>query len=151
MSAIVAFFHHLAFVAIMLALTIEMMLLKQPMTVENAKKILRFDAMYGMSAGLILLLGALRVMFFEKGPAYYMHSGPFLAKMALFILVGLISIYPTMVFLKWRPQLKQGIVPNIDQALSRRLRMLIHVELTLLVLMILNAALMAKGIGYFGG
>jgi putative membrane protein len=70
--------------------------------------------------------------------------------MALFILVGLISIYPTMAFLKWRQPLKQGIVPNIGDALNRRLRILIHIELTLLALMILNAALMAKGIGHFG-
>ncbi len=151
MSAIVAFLHHIAFVVIMLALAIEMVLLKQPMTLDNARKILRFDAVYGMSAGLILLLGVLRVIFFEKGADYYLHSGPFHAKMALFILVGLISIYPTMAFLKWRQPLKQGIVPNIDPALSRRLSILIHVELTLLALMILNAALMAKGIGYFGG
>lgn len=150
MSAVVAFFHHIAFVAIMLALAIEMVLLTQPMTLDNARKILRFDAIYGMSAGLILLLGVLRVMIFEKGAAYYLHSGPFYAKMALFILVGLISIYPTTVFLKWRQPLKQGIVPNLNHALNRRLRILIHVELTLLALMILNAALMAKGIGYFG-
>jgi putative membrane protein len=150
MSAIVAFLHHIAFVFIMLTLAIEMVLLKQPMTVDNAKKILRYDAIYGISAGLILLLGTLRVMMFEKGPAYYMHSGPFIAKMALFILVGLISIYPTMTFLKWRQPLKQGIVPNIGDPLNRRLRILIHIELTLLALMILNAALMAKGIGHFG-
>lgn len=151
MSAVVAFFHHIAFVAIMLSLTIEMVLLKQPMTLDNARKILRFDAIYGMSAGLILLLGALRVMYFEKGAAYYLHSGPFHAKMSLFILVGLISIYPTMVFLKWRQSLKRGIAPDLDHKLSRRLRILIHVELALLALIILNAALMAKGVGYFGG
>lgn len=150
MAAAVAFFHHIAFVAIMLVLAIEMVLLKQPMTLDNAKKILRFDAIYGISAGLVLLFGALRVMFFEKGPAYYLNSGPFHAKMALFVLVGLISIYPTMVFLKWRQPLNQGMVPHIDDVLKRRLRILIHVELTLLALMILSAALMAKGIGYFG-
>jgi putative membrane protein len=120
------------------------------MTLDNARKILRFDAIYGMSAGLILLAGALRVMLFEKGPAYFLHSGPFHAKMALFILVGLISIYPTRVFLKWRQPLKHGIVPTMDEALNHRLRILIHVQLTLLALMILNAALMAKGNGYFG-
>jgi putative membrane protein len=150
MSAIVAFLHHLAFVVIMLTLAIEMVLLKQPMTLDNAKKIMRYDAVYGASAALILLFGALRVMMFEKGAAYYLHSGPFIAKMGLFIAVGLISIYPTAVFLKWRQPLKQGIVPNIGDALNRRLRILIHVELTLLALMLLSAALMAKGIGYFG-
>lgn len=150
MSAFVAFLHHLCFVAIMLLLSFEMLLLKQPLTLASARKIMRYDAIYGAFAGAVLIVGALRVMYFEKGPLYYMHSTPFMAKMALFIAVGLISIYPTLTFLKWGKSLKQGIVPVLDDAQSRRLRILIHVELTLLLLMMLCAAMMAKGIGYAG-
>lgn len=150
MSAFVAFLHHLCFVAIMLLLSFEMLLLKQPLTLASARKIMRYDAIYGAFAGAVLIVGALRVMYFEKGPLYYMHSTPFMAKMALFIAVGLISIYPTLTFLKWGKSLKQGIVPILDEAQNRRLRILIHVELTLLLLMMLCAAMMAKGIGYAG-
>ncbi len=151
MNAIVAFLHHLCFVAIMVILSAEMLMLKQPLTLASARKILRFDAIYGAAAGLILIIGGLRVMYFEKGAAYYMHSAPFIAKMALFLIVGLISIYPTVTFLKWNKPLKQGTVPELSDAQNRRLRIIIHVELTLLVMMILCAAMMAKGIGYFGG
>lgn len=151
MSAFVAFLHHLCFVFIMVILSAEMMLLKQPLTLASAKKIQRMDAIYGALAGLVLIIGGLRVMYFEKGAAYYMHSTPFMAKMILFILVGLISIKPTMTFLKWNASLKQGIVPVLDDAQNRTLRIIIHVELTLLALMILCAAMMAKGIGYSGG
>ena len=150
MNAFVAFLHHLFFVAIMLLLSFEMLLLKQPLTLDSAKKILRYDALYGAAAGLVLIVGALRVMYFEKGATYYLHSAPFIAKMALFVAVGLISIYPTMTFLKWNKSLKQGIVPLLDEAQGRKLRVVIHVELTLLLLMILCAAMMAKGIGYMG-
>ncbi|GGC73911.1 DUF2214 family protein [Undibacterium terreum] len=150
MNAWMAFFHHLAAFTIALTLFAEMLLLAEPLTLASARKIQRFDALYGMSAGLILVLGFLRVMYFEKGPAYYSHSGPFMAKMGLFVLIGLISIYPTMVFLKWGKSLKQGIVPELSLSQKRKLRGIIHLELTLLVLVILSAALMAKGIGYFG-
>lgn len=150
MSAFVAFLHHLCFVAIMLLLSFEMLLLKQPLTLASARKIMRYDAIYGAFAGAVLIVGALRVMYFEKGPLYYMHSAPFMAKMALFVAVALISIYPTLTFLKWGKSLKQGIVPELDEAKNRRLRILIHVELTLLLLMMLCAAMMAKGIGYAG-
>lgn len=150
MNAFVAFLHHLCFVAIMLLLSFEMLLLKQPLTLASARKIMRYDAIYGAFAGAVLIVGALRVMYFEKGPLYYMHSTPFMAKMALFVAVGLISIYPTLTFLKWGKSLKQGIVPELDEAKNRRLRILIHVELTLLLLMMLCAAMMAKGIGYAG-
>lgn len=148
MSAFVAFLHHLAFLAIMLMLSVEMLTLKQPLTPATAKKIQRYDAIYGASAILILIIGGLRVMYFEKGADYYMHSAPFIIKMVLFLIVGLISIYPTITFRKWNKPLKQGIAPELSDAQKRKLRLVIHLELTLLVLMILCAALMAKGIGY---
>lgn len=150
MSAIVAFLHHIAFIVIMLTLSTEMLMLKQPLTLTSARKIQTYDAIYGVSAILILIIGGLRVMYFEKGADYYLHSAPFIAKMILFIIVGLISIHPTVTFIKWGKSLKQGIVPTLSDAQNRKLRMIIHVELTLLVLMILCAAMMAKGIGYFG-
>ncbi len=89
-------------------------------------------------------------MYFEKGPQYYSHSGPFIVKMTLFIVVALVSIYPTVVFIKWGNSLKQGVVPDVSTQQRRKLRGIIHLELTLLALVILAAAMMAKGIGYFG-
>ena len=151
MNAFIAFLHHIVFVVIMLILSAEMLMLKQPLTLASARKIQTYDAIYGASAILVLILGGLRVMYFEKGADYYMHSAPFIAKMILFLIVGLISIHPTVTFIKWGKSLKQGIVPTLTDAQNRKLRMIIHVELTLLVLMILCAALMAKGIGYIGG
>ena len=150
MNAFVAFLHHIIFVFIMLILSAEMLTLKQPLTLASARKIQIYDAIYGVSAILILIIGGLRVMYFEKGADYYMHSAPFIAKMILFVIVGLISIHPTVTFIKWGKSLKQGVVPTLSDAQSRKLRMIIHVEVTLLVLMILCAVLMAKGIGYLG-
>jgi len=151
MSAFAAFLHHLCFVTIMLMLFGEMLLLKEPLTLASARRIQRYDMVYGIAAGLVIVVGVLRVMYFEKGPEYYLHSAPFIAKMALFLAAGLLSIYPTVVFLKWNTSLKQGIVPVLAEAERRRLRLALHVEATLLVLVILCAAMMAKGIGYFGG
>jgi uncharacterized membrane protein len=41
-------------------------------------------------------------------------------------------------------------VPALDAAVRTRVRMLVHVELTLLFVIMLCAALMARGFGYFG-
>jgi putative membrane protein len=150
MSALFAFIHHLCFITIMLALFAEMLLLKQPLTLATARKIRTYDAVYGITAVFVVVIGSLRVMYFEKGPTYYMHSAPFMAKMALFIAVALISIYPTVTFLKWGKPLKQGTTPAVSNADACRLRLVIHLEASLLVLMILCAAMMAKGIGYSG-
>lgn len=106
--------------------------------------------MFGLSSGVLLVVGLLRVFFFEKGAAYYFHSAPFLAKLTLFALVGLLSIYPTRVFLSWRKSLKQGQLPVVDSSKLRTIRSVIHWELASIALILLLAALAARGIGHFG-
>lgn len=106
MDALIAFLHHLAFIGIMVILSAEMLMLKQPLTLASARKIQIYDAIYDISAVLILVISGLRVIYFEKGADYYMHSAPFIAKMILFIIVGLTSIHPTVTFIKWGKSLK---------------------------------------------
>jgi putative membrane protein len=55
-----------------------------------------------------------------------------------------------MQFLSWRGALKEGRAPMVAPVTLRRLRMVVHAELTGLVIIILCAALMARGIGYAG-
>ena len=150
MAAIFAFLHHLAAFALVTALAVELVLLKSGLTVENARKIVRYDAVYGMSAGTLLVVGLLRVFYFEKGAAYYFQSAPFLGKLALFAAIGLLSIYPTREFLSWRAALKRGQVPVVDPGKLRALGTVIHWELASVALILLLAALMARGIGHLG-
>jgi len=145
-----AFLHHAAAFVIVGVLTAELVLLKGELTLVSARSVLRIDAAYGIAAAVLLVVGFLRVLYWEKGPAYYFHSGPFLVKIALFLIVGLLSIYPTWQFLGWRGALRQGRVPAFDAALRRRVRIVVHVELTLLFVVMLCAAMMARGIGVFG-
>jgi putative membrane protein len=150
MSAIFAFLHHLAAFALVSALAIEFVLIRGELTVKNARTILFADSVFGASAGAILIVGFLRVFYFEKGAAYYFHSVPFIAKLSLFAIIGLLSIYPTLQFLSWRPSLKQGVVPKLEPAKLRAIRSIIHWELAGLVVLVLCAALMARGIEYVG-
>jgi putative membrane protein len=90
------------------------------------------------------------VFYFEKGSAYYFASIPFLLKMALFLAIAAASIYPTLEFLKWYKPLKQGRAPLVGEDKRRLIRLLIHVELAAVVLLVLCASLMAKGLGYRG-
>jgi putative membrane protein len=149
-SATLAFLHHAAAFVIVAALVVELVLLKGELTVSHARSVLRMDAAYGISATILLIVGFLRVFYTEKGPGYYFASGPFIVKISLFLIVGLLSIYPTMQFLRWRPALRANEVPVLDVERRRTVRMIIHTELTLLFVITLCAALMARGIGYFG-
>ena len=147
MSAAFAFFHHAAAFTLVAAVAIEFVLLRDPLTLERAHRLQVVDAVLGVSAGVVLAVGLLRVFYFEKGAAYYFHNHAFLAKLALFVIVALLSIYPTMVFLSWGKALRQGQVPVLSAQQARRLRSLIHWELAGIALLILCAALMARGIG----
>ena len=150
MAALFAFLHHVSAFTLFAAIVVEFALIRSTLTVENARKILLYDMILGISALVLLLVGLLRVFYFEKGAAYYFHSIPFIAKLSLFAAIGLLSIYPTRQFLSWRPALRQGVPPTVDPARLNSLRRVTHWELALGVVLILCAALMARGIGYVG-
>ena len=109
MVSLFAFLHHLAAFTLVGALTVEFVLIKDELTIHSARKLVYTDLVFGASAGIMLVVGLLRVFYFEKGASYYFHSLPFIAKLSLFALVGLLSIYPTLTFLSWREALKQGV------------------------------------------
>jgi len=149
-SAVLAFLHHVAAFALVAALAVEFILIRDTLTVASARKIVRTDMVFGLSSGAVLVIGLLRVFYFEKGAAYYFHSLPFLAKLTIFAVVGLLSIYPTREFLSWRAAVKREQVPVVDPRKLRTIRSIIHWELAGVALLLLFAALMARGIGYFG-
>lgn len=145
-----AFLHHAAAFVVVGALMTELVVLRNDLTVASARSVLRMDAVYGVAATVLLVAGFLRVFYTEKGAAYYFASGSFLTKLALFVIVGFISIYPTMTFIGWRRALREQRVPVLDAGPRRKLRLSIHVELTLLFVIMLMAVMMARGIWYLG-
>jgi putative membrane protein len=145
MTVTLAFLHHLFFVALFVTLTIEMVLLRQPLTVENGRRLLTVDGLYGGFAIGVLAIGLLRVFYLEKGFSYYWASHAFLTKMGIFIIVGSLSIIPTMEFLRWRKSLREGKVPEVSPVMIQKLRRIMHYGLTGLALMLFFAAWMAKG------
>jgi len=147
MSALFAFLHHVSAFTLFAALVVEFVLIRSVLTVESARKIQVADMIFGISSGVLLLVGLVRVFHLEKGAYYYFHTWTFIAKLSLFVIVGLISIIPTREFLRWRLAVKAGKVPTVSAEKMRSIRSIIHYEMAGVVLIILMAALMAKGIG----
>jgi len=145
MTVVFAFLHHLAAFTLVAAVAIEFVLLRGELTLWAARRLQATDAILGAAATALLVVGLARVFWFEKGPAYYFHSHAFLTKFALFIVVGLLSIVPTLEFLSWRKATKAGETPVVDAAKLKRVRLILHVELAAVVLILLCAAIMAKG------
>ena len=147
-SALMAFLHHLAAFTVVAALAVEVVLFKPPLSLTQARRLLRTDVVFGAAATLVLIVGMLRVAFFEKGPAYYWHDRYFLMKLGAFVIAALISIYPTMTFMSWNKSLKAGVAPEVPPQRTRGVRMCLMLELTAVVVILLGAALMARGFGY---
>jgi len=145
MSTLFAFLHHVSAFTLVAALAIEFTLIRGELTLASARRLQVADLVLGIAAGALLVIGLLRVFFFEKGASYYFHSHAFLAKFSLFIVVGLLSIVPTMEFLSWRGALTAGQVPTIGARKLRLVTGIIHGELFAVVIILLCAAIMARG------
>lgn len=137
------YIHFISIFAIVGSLVSEHLLLKKEMTRLEISRLARIDAVYGLAAlsllaaGLTLWLGS-----FGKPAIFYTKNWLFHTKLTCFILIGLLSIYPTVFFIKNR----KGNPDEIIKIPSRIFWML-RIELLLLFVIPLLAGLMAKGIG----
>ena len=145
MSTLFAFLHHLCAFTLVSAVAIEFALIRGELTLSSARRLQITDMVLGIAAGLLLMVGLARVFLFEKGSEYYFHSHAFMAKLSIFIVIGLLSIIPTIEFLSWREALEGGQVPAIGAKKLRLVTAVIHGELFAIVIILLCAAIMARG------
>ena len=146
-SALFAFFHFLAVFGIFAAVVLQWRTMSPAPTLAEARRIQTSDRVYGIFAVVVLVVGFLRVYHFEKGKAFYAANPFFQAKLMLFLGVGLLSIYPTIRFLKWRAQTRQGLAPLLAANEYRVIMSLLRIEVLLLLATALCASLMARGVG----
>lgn len=142
-----AFLHHLFAFTLTACLIYEFIAFGKSMSIGEMKRIQRVDLTYGISAGLLLIVGLLRVFLFEKGWAFYMQSPFFWVKMAAFLIVGLLSIAPTVRFIRWNKLFNQNQTPALSEADFKRTRRILWLEIGGLTIILLSAAFMARGIG----
>jgi putative membrane protein len=143
---ILRYFHFISIFAIVGALVSEHLLLKKELTRAEIGRIARIDAVYGIAA-LTLVCAGLTLWFSGVGkPAiYYSKNWIFHLKITCFATIGLLSIFPTIFFIKNR----KGN-PSETVAIPKSVFWMLRFELLLLVVIPLLAGLMARGIGYFG-
>lgn len=125
----------------------ELLLWRTGISERNVRTLLVLDMAYGLAALAVLVSGIARAGWTDKGWDFYLSNPWFHGKVTLFILIGLLSLYPTKVFLSWRKAVKAGKVPEIDPTLQRNLRGVLVAEIHLLLLLPILAALMARGVG----
>ena len=143
MEIFLRYVHFISIFAIVSTIVSEHLLLKKSMTRMELGRMARVDAVYGIAA-LTLLAAGFTLWFggVGKPTAFYSGNWIFHTKITLFLVVGLLSIYPTVFFLKNRKGNPDEVV-----AVPSRVFLMLRLELILLFIIPLLAGLMAKGIG----
>jgi putative membrane protein len=143
-EVLLRYIHFLSILLITATLAAEYVLVKDKLTRQEISRISFIDLIYGLAsisvfaAGLTLWLGA-----YGKPADWYSKNWIFHLKLTLLVIIGLLSIYPTIFFLKNR----KGN-PDEQVAIPSSIKKIITLELLLLALIPVLAGLMAKGIGF---
>jgi len=109
-DAILAYLHFAAILTLVWFLAKEWTLLRAGAPNIDTERLAGADAGFGITAMLVLVTGGLRAVYGAKGWSFYAHNPAFHVKVTLFVIVGLVSIAPTIAFIRWRKARRASLV-----------------------------------------
>lgn len=141
---VLASFHHLLVFGLVAMLVAESALLRGTVDRSTLQRLAGIDRGYGLCAMLLIVAGLSRVWFGIKGHDFYLHNPWFHAKLAAFLFTGLLSILPTVRFLRWRKALAADSHYLPDAGEVAKMRGIVRFELALVAAIFVLAAGMAR-------
>jgi putative membrane protein len=144
LDLLLAIGHHLLIFAIFGIICAEFWAVRPGMSTTTVTRIASLDLWYGILAAAVIAVGFCRAIFAAKGWGYYSHNAFFWAKLGTFAVIGLLSLPPTLAFIRWR---RSGLAPSDSDIQSAR--RYLHWELALFIFLPIFAAAMARGYGEF--
>ena len=146
-NALIAYIHYLSFMICFGALIFERISLKTTPNRKEAISMVVADIIYGVAGVALLVSGIFRVIKFGHGSEFYTENPLFWFKVASYVAVGLLSLYPTFTYILWAIPISKNNLPSLTAELVSRFRVIINIELVGFLLIPLMATLMARGIG----
>ncbi len=120
--------------------------LRGPLDGAGLQRVLYADSWWGISALVLVGTGLVRVIAgLEKGMGYYLQNHVFWGKMVFLLGIFALEISPMVALLRWRMEVRRGRMPDTSRA--GRFARISYTQALLLVLMVLAATAMARGIG----
>lgn len=139
---IIRYLHFLGILTWACTLVAEWVILRPELSRAELQRLARIDGVYGLSAIVVVATGLVQWLAVGKPADFYTGNMIFYTKVSLAVVVGLLSIYPTVFFLRERKGEADDLV-----TIPARVRQFIRWELILLTIIPLLAALMANGVG----
>ena len=138
---IVRYIHFLGIIGLSAALIGEHLLIAPKVSAKRLRQLAVVDGIYGFSAILVLVAGLLLWFWVGKPADFYSKNWVFHLKVTVFVVIALLSIYPTVFLMKNRKTQKEFV------EIPKKLIMLLRIEILLLLILPLLAVMMSRGIG----
>jgi putative membrane protein len=146
LEALLAGLHILAILSLVVFLSSQAALCRTEwMNAAVVRRLSRLDVIYGMTAVAVLLTGLARTWWGMKGLGWYWGQPLLHVKFGLFVVIGLISIKPTLTYRRWVKALDGGAGLPSD-AEVRATRRLVMIQAHLLMLIPIAAVMLARGV-----
>ena len=147
LEALLAYAHILAILTMVVFLASEAALCRTEwMNAAVVERLRKIDLIYAVSALAVFATGLLRVLLGAKGGKWYAAQPLLYLKLGLFIVIGLLSIQPTLMFARWQRALRaNGALPDAAQVQKVRKRIMLQAHL--LPFIPLAAVFLARGFG----
>jgi putative membrane protein len=147
-DALLAYAHFAAILTLGAFMSAEALLLRTKLDASVIATLSRADLAVGIAAAVVLVSGLARLFYGAKGLGFYADNPLLYVKLGLFLVVGLISIVPTLRFLRWRGAAKADASFTPPQAEVKSAKRMVLLELHLFAFIPLAAVFMARGMGH---
>ena len=143
-TLIVRYIHFISILIVFATLVFEYLMLANQLDRKTIGKISRVDGIYGVFAIVIVGAGLTLWLWVGKPAEFYNANGIIYIKLGLFSLVGILSIWPTIFFLKQRKGDENEMVE-----IPPLIKKLVLAEIILMLLIPALAVMMANGVNLF--
>lgn len=143
LELLIRYLHFISIITVAGSLVSEHMLLGKEIPRSIVRKLSIIDAIYGVAAILIVCTGLTMWLGVGKGADFYTKNPLMHIKFTLFVILGLLSISPTIFFIKNRKGDQSEMVE-----IPKKIFMLIRTEILLLFIIPFLAVLIARGISF---
>ena len=145
-DAVLAYLHFISIFLLFSFMVTEAMMMRGALDADSVRLLGRVDLWYLGAAIAVLATGFLRLMFGAKGPDFYLTAWPIYAKVGLFVLVGVISVGPTIRFVRWRRMFERDAAWRVPDDERKATRRTIMIEMHIAALIPLVAMIMSRGL-----